>query len=210
MIRTSAAVITHTEPHKHHTGQGLIAPEDLRRLNAELPDERLFFRGVKEAPEFDKHYRFWGLNAYLSDEWTPQGAKLPAAWSELVTEVVQAPFRDWLSEVLGLSLRGAPQDVMIMRRGPGDYRSLHRGKAERATNIVLCLNEEWPEGGGGTYDLWASKDADGPVRSIVPVPGSMYTVIHSDASWHRVTPVREHVPAPLLTLALGFSKPDAR
>lgn len=210
VIRTSADVVTHTEPHAHHTGLCLIAPEDLRRLNAELPAMREFIRAVKEGPQHDKQYRLWLLTVYQDNAYTAKAEKLPAAWSELVGEVVREPFRDWLSSRTGVDLEGTALEVNVSLREPGDFRNVHRGKTDRALNVVFVLNEQWPADGGGTYELWKGKDATEPDRRIQPVPGGLYTVVPSETSWHSVAPVSTHVPGHLLTLALGYSRQTTR
>ncbi|MFG2279485.1 hypothetical protein ACGFNQ_12425 [Streptomyces asoensis] len=210
MIRASAQVVTHAEPHVHHTGLHLIDAEDLRRLNAEPPAMSEFIRAVKEAPEFDKHYRLWLMTVHQEGRHTPKAEKLPPAWAELLDEVVQDSFRTWLSSRTGVDLEGAALEVNVSLRDPGDYRNVHRGKPDRAMNAVLVLSEHWPETGGGTYDLWESPDRDAPARSVLPVPGSLYTVVPSDASWHSVSPVAQDAPGSLLTLALGYSMPERR
>jgi len=206
VIRTSADVATHTEPHVHHTGLSLIEPGDLRRLNAELPVMSAFTRAVKEGPEHDKQYRLWLLTVYQNSAYTPQADKLPAAWSALVAEVTRDSFRGWLSARTGVDLEGTALEVNVSLREPGDFRNVHRGKTDRAMNAVLVLNERWPQDAGGTYQLWTGKDAAEPVRRIHPVPGGLYTVVPSASSWHSVSPVSAHAPGQLLTLALGYSR----
>lgn len=210
MIRTSADVVTHTEPHPHHTGLALIAPEDLRRLNTELPARSEFIRAVKEGPQHDKQYRLWLLTVYQDNAYTAKAQTLPAAWSELVAEVVREPFRDWLGARTGLDLTDTALEVNVSLRGPGDFRNVHRGKTDRVLNAVFVLSERWPADGGGTYELWKGRDAAEPDRRIQPVPGGLYTVVPSEASWHSVSPVSAHVPDHLLTLALGYSRHTTR
>ncbi|MEW2452159.1 hypothetical protein AB0896_32175 [Streptomyces parvulus] len=194
----------------HHTAFDLIRPEDLRRLNAEPPAMSEFVRAVKEAPKFEKQYRHWIMTVYRNGQYTSKAERLPPAWSELLGEVVQSSFRNWLSTRTEIDLEGTVLEVNVSRRDPGDYRNVHRGKGNQEVKVVLVLSEHWPDHAQGTYDLWDSPEAGTPVRSVQPVPGSLYTVIPSDTSWHSLSPVAHDSPGSLLTLTLGYSRPEKR
>ncbi|MEU7060686.1 hypothetical protein [Streptomyces sp. NPDC046197] len=71
---------------------------------------------------------------------------------------MQDSFRGWLSSSTGVDLEGAALEVNVSLREPGDYRNVHRGKTDRAMNAVFVLNEQWPQDGGGTYDLWEARE----------------------------------------------------
>ncbi len=206
MINTRTPLTTFDAPFLHHTADGLVSPADLARLNAEPPPRGAFTRYVKEGPGYVKEYRMWLLTVYRGGSALPAADDLPAAWSRLLSCVLDDEFRGWLSEGTGINLIGHPLDVGIYLRGPGDFQGRATGKTAKAMNLTLYLNDEWNPGWGGEYELWNSKETKVATRRIIPRGGNCDTIVQTDSSWHSISPVLE-AGRGRITMTLEYWKP---
>ncbi len=180
------------DPFSFYFGGPIIAHEDLVRLNSELPARELYRHEIKVGEEHKKQYNMWRVAVFEQGGRTKAAERLPAAWVELLDELLANPFRQWLTNETGIDLAGKPVTVGLYIFENGDFTSVDNGKLAKALSVALYLNEDWVCEYGGNLDLWQSKGERGqtPARTFVPLGGNVCVCQFRETSWHSISAVR--------------------
>lgn len=187
MINSAAVLQRLDEPYVYYTADGVVSPDDLRRLNAELPDLGIFDRRIKQGSQHRKEYNMWRCEPAEDGRRTEVAHKLPAAWSELVDSTLSAEFREWLTAGTGVDVRTVRATTGLYVFEDGDFTSIDTGKTEKALSFGLYLNEEWQREYGGAFQVFTHKAPGAePVHSLVPVGGRCVTMTPTESTWHRI------------------------
>jgi SM-20-related protein len=200
-----AATVRHTyEPFAWHLATGLLRPEQVSELERNPPSTEGARRAIVEGTRRDKQYRMNVLTLVADNARTPATETLASVWKCLLDELESDAFLGWLSDLVDINLRGLPAEIGVYTYTKGDYISLHKDKPTKALTAILYLNEDWPIGGGGEFEVRASaRSADDPVESVPPRGGQLLAFPPSDSSWHAVSVIEtEHVTR--LTMQLEY------
>lgn len=202
MLNLRASLEHTSNPFTLHLAQGLLAPDQVRRLYDTRPREPK--RIVRAELEHEKQYAMNLLYLVENGERNPD-AGLGAEWAALVDDLTSPAFMDWLEEGTGLRLRHLVTDVGMYTHEDGDFISIHKDKPNKALTAVLYVNERWPSDAGGHYEVHRGPDpGEGPVRSIPPRAGQFLAFPPTDRSWHAVSPVTTGGALTRLTVQLEF------
>lgn len=145
----TSAIDTHAELHRvedpyvYFTADGVISPENLKLLNAVIPDRTLFRREIKEGSHHRKEYNMWRCEPAVDSQRTAVADQLPPTWSDLAEDALSTEFRSWLTRGTGVDVRSVPVTVGLYMFGDGDYTTVDTGKLEKALSFGLYLNEHW-------------------------------------------------------------------
>ncbi|WP_410575591.1 2OG-Fe(II) oxygenase [Amycolatopsis sp. cmx-4-61] len=208
MINTEARFEHITDPFEIHLARQTLTVEQVRALYAEAPLRRAE-QIAQVDPEHEKQYRMNLL--YLAKDGRPEDdtLMLSAGWSELLKDLLSDEFTQWLEAGTGLALRDLPLDIGVYTHVDGDFISVHKDKPNKAITAILYLNEDWPPGIGGEYEVRASGDPEAePVRRIAPAPGQFLAFPPTDVSWHSVSRVETGGTRTRLTVQLEFWHED--
>lgn len=155
-------------------------PNALREVLAEFPNldkSDIYFSNPNEQKYASKGvYRF--------------GPKTRA----LVNLMNSQPFLEFLQQLTGIEETLIP-DPYFQGGGfhqikAGGFLKLHVDfhkhkmlNLDRRLNVLVYLNEDWPESYGGHFELWA-KDKSKCVKKILPIFNRMAIFSTTDNSWH--------------------------
>lgn len=204
MLNTQAAFSHLTDPFAIHLAQQVLTREQVAKLYATAPLDRAE-KITRTDPDHEKQYRMNLVYLLRENQRSETTASLAAPWQELVDDLVSEEFTGWLEEGTGLALRDLVLDIGVYTHVDGDFISVHKDKPNKAITAILYLNEEWPEGAGGEYEVRSSGDPDAaPVRRIRPRPGQFLAFPPTDKSWHSVSKVDTGGTTTRLTVQLEY------
>jgi SM-20-related protein len=180
------------DPFQFFFGGPIIGAQDLIRLNAELPARELYRREIKVGPEHKKQYNMSRVGIFEQGVKTETAAHLPAAWAELLDELLSAGWREWLTNETGIELTDKPVTIGLYIFENGDFTSVDNGKLAKALSVALYLNDEWSCEYGGNLEVWRTKDEPGqtPAQIFVPLGGNVSVCRFGESSWHSIGAVR--------------------
>ncbi len=190
MIDTTVGLSRNDQPYLYYVGDGLLSPENLKALNANIPDREVYTREIKRGPQHRKEYNMWRCEPARDGVRTEDADRLTEPWSELVNSALSEDFRDWLAAAVQIDLRPCPVTVGLYIFGDGDYTTIDTGKVAKAQSFGLYLNEHWSKEYGGAFQVFTRKDPEiAPAREIIPVGGRCITMAPADSTWHRIQTV---------------------
>lgn len=119
--------------------------------------------------------------------------RMPPTYRQLFWELNSYGFLDYLSQLSGIAnlipdpnLRGAG----IHQIARGGFLKVHTDFAthrdfglDRRLNVLIYLNEEWPESYGGQLELWDQEMA-GPPRRVLPIANRCVVFSTTSSSFH--------------------------
>jgi hypothetical protein len=170
-------------PFPHVVLDDTLTP-DARSLAAEFPAAD--WRGWR------RHTDGYQLNKLVCSDITV----VPAGLARLLHELQSPPFLEFLEAVTGVR-RLLPDPYLegggLHASGPGGYLMPHtdfhvytRLGLFRQLNILLYLNEDWPDAAGGALELFEA-GSDTPAVRISPTWGRMVIFRTDDRSPHGFT-----------------------
>jgi Rps23 Pro-64 3,4-dihydroxylase Tpa1-like proline 4-hydroxylase len=168
-------------PFPHIAMDDFLDKDVLRSLVTEFPDRegRTFFDRAQERLKFQ------------FDPNTVESGKV----RNLLAELNGEPFLAFLSEMTGIS--GLISDPYYSGGGlhetlTGGHLSVHADfrmhgemKVERRLNLLIYLNDDWPEFYGGQLELWDRKVRKA-TESILPIMGRAVVFSTDATSFHGV------------------------
>lgn len=119
--------------------------------------------------------------------------RMPATYRQLIWELNSKYFLDFLSKLSAISqlipdplLRGAG----IHQIGRGGFLKIHADFTahrdfglDRRLNLLLYLNQDWPEEYGGHLELWDAQ-MQGPPQKILPIANRCVIFTTTATSYH--------------------------
>ncbi len=175
-------------PFPHILLEDFLGAEQVAQVLAEFPgpDDELNWRQFDRVcsdggPVQDRKMGFGNVNM------------LGPALRELLWELNSGTFLRFLEKLTGID--GLIADPGLQGGGihqvmPGgmlgvhaDFTSHRRYQLDRRLNVLLYLNEDWPEAWGGELQLW-SRDMQRCERRIRPLAGRCVIFTTSGDSWH--------------------------
>lgn len=119
--------------------------------------------------------------------------RMPPTYRQLFWELNSHAFLDYLAQLSGIAnlipdpnLRGAG----IHQISRGGFLKVHTDFAthrdfglDRRLNVLIYLNEEWPESYGGHLELWDTEMA-GPPRRVLPIANRCVVFSTTSSSFH--------------------------
>ena len=190
------------DPYELHIAQDLLSRNQVRALYDTMP--RNLNRFLRDDAAHEKQYAL-NLLFLAQDNVTDEISALSPEWQELLLDLQGDVFADWIEAGVGKRLRQLPTDIGIYTYDDGDYISVHKDKPHKAITAVLYLNEVWPPGAGGDYEMRTSGDPDeAPVRVIPPRPGQLLAFPPTSSSWHAVSRVNTQGKWTRLTVQLEY------
>jgi len=180
------------DPFSFYYGGPLLSREDLERLNADLPTRELYRHEVKVGTEHKKQYNMSRVAVFEQGAKTKTAARVPAAWAQLIDELLADKFRQWLTKETGIKLADLPVTIGLYIFENGDFTSVDNGKLAKALSVALYLNDDWACEYGGNLHLWHAKDgaAQIPAQTFVPLGGHVSVCRFGETSWHSIGAVR--------------------
>lgn len=132
-----------------------LTPESVNQLLSEFP---------KVSDKVWTHYIHYNERKHGLTKW----AFLPNSVKELITEMSQPPFIEWLEKLTGIS--GIFADPEMEGSGlhqtlSGGFLNIHadftvhplHNNWRRRVNVLVYLNEDWKPEWGGDLELWDDK-----------------------------------------------------
>jgi hypothetical protein len=167
------------QPYPHICLDNFFDEAVLRRIVEEFPDPRSF--GVA----FD--------NEHEIKRATGSERELPPFARTFIHALNSAPFIEFLERVTGIeALVGDPylHGGGFHSLGPGGLLSIHtdfnyhrRLHLDRRINVLVYLNEEWPEAYGGWFEAWRPKGTQAEARYL-PIFNRMVVFTTTDYTFH--------------------------
>lgn len=176
-----AAEFAAAKPFKHVVVDGLFRADFLREVAAEFypPGDRRWHRFKDKSRQ---------LKQMLQSEY-----ELPPRVRELTRELNAEPFLRALSGLTGVT--GLIADPYLEGGGmhqlePGGKLAIHADfnkstimHVDRRLNVLVYLNEDWPDAYGGHLELW-DREMRGCEARITPVFNRMVVFLTDDFSYH--------------------------
>lgn len=180
------------DPFSFFFGSRIIGPEDLARLNSELPARELYRREIKVGAEHKKEYNMWRVGVFEQGAKAQTADHLPSAWAKLLDELLSASWRQWLTSNTNVELAGKPVTIGLYIFENGDFTSVDNGNIAKALSVALYLNDQWECEYGGNLELWRGKTEPGqtPARIFVPLGGNVSVCRFTETTWHSIGAVR--------------------
>src|SRR6266496_3944645 len=88
MIDTTVGLSRNDQPYLYYVGDGLLSPENLKALNANIPDREVYTREIKRGPQHRKEYNMWRCEPARDGVRTEDADRLTEPWSELVNSAL--------------------------------------------------------------------------------------------------------------------------
>ncbi len=204
LLNTHAKFQHIDEPFTIHLAQGTLSGEQVKALYASAPLDKAA-QIARTDPNHEKQYRMNLVYLVQDGEKAEAASSLPPAWSQLLSDLQSEDFMTWLEAGTQLMLRDLVLDIGVYTHVDGDFISVHKDKPNKAVTAILYLNDQWPSGSGGEYEVRDSADPDAqPVRRIPPRPGQFLAFPPTGKSWHSVSRVDTGGALTRLTVQLEF------
>ncbi|HET8662502.1 MAG TPA: 2OG-Fe(II) oxygenase [Micromonosporaceae bacterium] len=192
------------EPFTLHLAQGMLSDEQVRTLYATAPLSQAQ-PIARTDPDHEKQYKMNLLYLLYDGQPSEAAAGLAPAWSALLDDLRSEGFMTWLEAGTNQKLRDLSFDIGVYTHVDGDFISVHKDKPNKALTAILYLNEDWPAGAGGEYEVRPSGDPRAePLRRIPPRGGQFLAFPPTDRSWHAVSRVDTGGRVTRLTVQLEF------
>ncbi len=204
LLNTQAKFHRIDEPFTIHLAQGTLTPEQVKALYAAAPLDKTA-QIARTDPRHEKQYRMNLVYLVRDGEEAKAAAALPPVWSQLLADLRSEDFMTWLEAGTELKLADLVLDIGVYTHVDGDFISVHKDKPNKAITAILYLNDQWPTGYGGEYEVRGSANPDAqPVRRIPPLPGQFLAFPPTGTSWHSVSKVDTGGALTRLTVQLEF------
>ncbi len=176
------------DPFPHILIEDFLSPAQVSALLAEFPapEAELNWRQLEsEAGEGEKvQYNKLGM---------PKGELLGPTLRELLWEMNSGSFLRFLSRLTGIdnliadpTMQGGGLHQVLSGGVLGvhaDFTRHRRYQLDRRLNVLVYLNQDWPDSYGGELELW-SQDMERCVRRIRPLAGRCVVFSTTDRSFH--------------------------
>ncbi len=204
LLNTQAKFQRIDQPFTIHLAQGTLTPEQVKALYAAAPLDKTA-QIARTDPRHEKQYRMNLVYLVRDGEEAEAAAALPPVWSQLLADLRSEDFMTWLEAGTELKLADLVLDIGVYTHVDGDFISVHKDKPNKAITAILYLNDQWPTGYGGEYEVRGSANPDAqPVRRIPPLPGQFLAFPPTGTSWHSVSKVDTGGALTRLTVQLEF------
>jgi hypothetical protein len=186
LLKFDAEFRWHTDPFRYATIDRVIDPEDLRLLNSEVPELRLFKREIKEGAEHRKQYNMWRMSLVEDGRRVAGTDELPPSWRKLLDSFLSPEFKRWATAGTGVDVAPLRLTMGLYRYSERDYSTVDTAKLTKALHWAFYLNEEWTGEDGGALHLWSEKTAPQPSASIIPRGGTSALFAPAENTWHNI------------------------
>lgn len=206
-VKTQGAAFRAALPYPHLILDGYFRPEALRRVLAEFPGEGGAWR----------RYRHYNENKAAITDFQALGAATQALIGELSTPEFLREL-EALSGVGGLLADPSLDGGGLHETRPGGYLNVHvdflshakNKRWSRQINLLLYLNEDWPDAYGGFLELW-DREVRRCAAKIPPLFNRMVIFQTVRNSFHGVPdPVRCPEGRTRKSLALYYFRDEGR
>jgi hypothetical protein len=195
-----------TDPHAPVLTTGehqLLDERDFAHLHDTFPSDLLVRAGRDEAVESDKSYTVHARTLHDDGSWRTDPARLSAAWTWLVTELVSAPYQSTLLAALGVDpARVGRVEVRLAEYRAGGWMSRHTDRPDKVYSHLIYLCPGWRPDWGGDLTFYADEHTAVASTSLLPGAGTSVAFARTESSWHEVMPVAAHAERPRRTLLL--------
>lgn len=179
----------HNTPFPHIVIDDLLPPETLQKLLLEYPQDQNL-PVWNDASHRDKQS---GEFVQKDKRNIRDPLQMPVTYRQLVWELNSHYFLSFLSKMTGIAnlipdphMRGAG----IHQIGRGGFLKVHADFAthrefslDRRLNLLIYLNQDWPETYGGHLELW-DKDMQGPPKRVLPTLNRCVVFSTTSTSYH--------------------------
>ena len=176
------------DPFPHIMLEDFLSPEAVARILAEFPgpQEQLSWRKLHVESTAGELVQYNKLGMPVVDE-------MPPTIRELLWELNSGTFLRFLERLTGVG--GLIADPKLRGGGihqvlPGGVLGVHADftnhgdyRLDRRLNVLIYLNQDWPEEYGGDLELW-SPDMSRCVRKIRPLAGRCVVFNTAEDSFH--------------------------
>lgn len=177
-----AEAYANASPFPHMVFDDFFNPEELRLLAAEFPE-----LGKQEG---DINYINPNENKFASKGESRLGDRARA----LVHLLNSEPFLLFLQNLTGIKEKLIPDPYLegggYHQIKPGGFLKVHVDfhkhrdmQLDRRINVLVYLNENWPEEYGGHFELW-EKDMSACAVRVAPLFNRLVVFSTTDYSWH--------------------------
>ncbi len=116
-------------------------------------------------------------------------ADLGPGWRAFAGAVASREYREALSSLTRLDLRGLPIETTFWRYEPSYFLGPHADEALKVVSQIFYFNERWQAEWGGCLRILRSSDEDDVSAELLPTVSASPVIVRSDDSWHAVAPV---------------------
>jgi len=177
----------HSWPYAWATVENFIRPAQALQLSREFPDTG--FSLTRRDRGTDKMYVVASRTVVALGAGRCDGAPLSNLWEHLVLALMSAEYREVLTDVTGIDIRGDLMEIGLYRYAAGGFVSPHCDKRGKSIGQILYFNTNWRPEWGGAFRILSGPSEDVVCQEIWPTTGSSLILTRSETSWHCVSAV---------------------
>lgn len=168
-------------PFPHIVIENAFEPEKVRRLVEEFPHveapKDVKYRGAHEHKDVTCDRKKLGPDTNAFIDYLNSDAFV--SWLQAVTGIEEKLVAD--HKLMGGGLHESPRGGYLMLHA--DFNKHYETGYDRRVNLLLYLNEDWPEEYGGHIELWDKEMTECKVK-VLPTFNTMVIFNTTDYSFH--------------------------
>ncbi|MGW1059899.1 2OG-Fe(II) oxygenase [Micromonospora rubida] len=112
---------------------------------------------------------------------------LDDVWLQVAEDLTSAEYRERLSDLTGIDVRGLKMQAHFWRFDEGAFFTPHVDKAHKIVTHLMYLTDNWTSEMGGCFRVLSSNDPEDVHTEIPPVPNNSLVLRRTDNAWHSVS-----------------------